>query len=275
MKLYKGFLLSTIIVLLVFNGWIWQQVYFQTLAEPAIYFLNIGQGDSQLISFPSVKILIDGGRDQRVLSELDKALPDFDDNIIDLVILTHPDSDHFGGLIEVLKNYKVGAFVSNGQLGKGKKFKELQKTLVNSNLRAINILTGDKIRYQDYLIRIISPDPVALNRDNKNEASIVLLLEVNGNKVLLTGDIGFETENRLLQEYDLKSDILKVAHHGSRFSSGREFVEQVNPKISIIEVGKNPYGHPHPQVLEILASANSTIYRTDVDGTIKIILDKK
>ncbi len=275
MKLYKGFLLSTIIVLLVFNGWIWQQVYFQTLAEPAIYFLNIGQGDSQLISFPSVKILIDGGRDQRVLSELDKALPDFDDNIIDLVILTHPDSDHFGGLIEVLKNYKVGAFVSNGQLGKGKKFKELQKTLVNSNLRAINILTGDKIRYQDYLIRIISPDPVALNRDNKNEASIVLLLEVNGNKVLLTGDIGFETENRLLQEYDLKADILKVAHHGSKFSSGREFIEQVNPRISVIEVGKNPYGHPHPQVLETLTSANSTIYRTDVDGTIKIILDNK
>ena len=92
---------------------------------------------------------------------------------------------------------------------------------------------------------------------------------------MLTGDIGFETENKLLQKYDLKSDILKVAHHGSRFSSGREFVEQVNPKISIIEVGKNPYGHPHPQVLETLASANSTIYRTDVDGTIKIILDKK
>ena len=86
MKLYKGFLLSTIIVLLVFNGWIWQQVYFQTLAEPAIYFLNIGQGDSQLISFPSVKILIDGGRDQRVLSELDKALPDLLNSLFLLAI---------------------------------------------------------------------------------------------------------------------------------------------------------------------------------------------
>ncbi len=275
MRLYKGFLLSTIVVLIVFNGWIWQQVYFQTLAEPAIYFFNIGQGDSQLITFPSVKILIDGGRDQRVLSELDKALPDFDDNVIDLVVLTHPDSDHFGGLIDVLKHYKVGAFITNGQLGKSKKFKELQSTLAFSDLEAIPLLAGDSIKYQDHLIKILSPDFVALNKDNKNEASIVAMLEVNGNKILLTGDIGFETEKKLSEQYNLKSDILKVAHHGSRFSSDKGFVERVNPKISVIGVGKNSYGHPHPQVLETLASANSTIYRTDTDGTIKIILDKK
>jgi len=275
MRAYKGFLFSTIIVLIVFNGWIWQQVYFQTLAEPAIYFLDIGQGDSQLITFPSVKILIDGGRDQRVLSELDKALPDFDDNVIDLVILTHPDSDHFGGLIDVLKNYKVGAFISNGQLGKSRKFEELQSTLADLNLETTSLMAGDYIKYKDYYLSILSPDQIALSKDNKNEAGLVTMLEVNGNNVLLTGDIGFETEERLIKKYSLRSDVLKVGHHGSRFSSSREFVEQVGPRISIIGVGKNSYGHPHPQVLAILASINTTVYRTDLDGTIKIILDKK
>ena len=136
-------------------------------------------------------------------------------------------------------------------------------------------MAGDYIKYKDYYLSILSPDQIALSKDNKNEAGLVTMLEVNGNNVLLTGDIGFETEERLIKKYSLRSDVLKVGHHGSRFSSSREFVEQVGPRISIIGVGKNSYGHPHPQVLAILASINTTVYRTDLDGTIKIILDKK
>ena len=114
-----------------------------------------------------------------------------------------------------------------------------------------------------------------MENESLNEASLVVMLEAGKSRALFTGDIGFSTENVLLEKgYNLKADALKVGHHGSKNSSGENFIAAVQPMVSIIGVGKNRYGHPTPRVLETLGLAGSKVYRTDSDGTIKIILDK-
>src|SRR5690606_26297687 len=123
-------------------------------------------------------------------------------------------------------------------------------------------------------LTFVSPDKNILQSDSSNEASLVFLFEGLGARFLFAGDIGIETENYLLEKnFDLSADVLKVPHHGSRHSSGENFISAVSPEISVIGVGQNRFGHPDPRVLQVLSLVGSEVYRTDEDGNIKVSLD--
>ncbi len=260
--------------------WIWFGILFTRTPSDTLYVLDVGQGDSQLVVLASedgksvIKILIDGGRDKTVLYALDEALGNLNDKYIDLVILTQTDLDHMGGIIEVTQRYDVGMFVSNGRERDSDAYAALRKTLTDRGINTIALLEGDSIRYGDNILTVLSPHQERLKSKSTNEASLVVMLQSGGTKTLFTGDIGFPTENELLEKkVDLTADILKVGHHGSKYSSGENFLAAVRPTISVIGVGmKNGYGHPAARVLETLELAGSRVYRTDLNGTIKIPL---
>lgn len=267
----RGHLILFFIFFAIFDFFVWQAV---VLDKPnknlEVYFLNVGQGDSQMAILPGgAKILIDGGPDNKVVGELSSILPPLD-RYIDLMVLSHPQYDHFAGLIDVLKRYEIGAFIYNGRMGEIAAFKELEKVLKEKNIRIIVLGQGDKIKYGQSQFDILSPNAEFLKSGELNDTSLVMKL---AGKIMFTGDIGEKIEKYLAENFDVSVDVLKVAHHGSKFSSGKEFLEKARPKISVIEVGKNTYGHPTEKALNNLASVGSLIFRTDKNGALKLIFD--
>ncbi len=229
----------------------------QTFLE--IVFFDIGQGDSIFIETPSGKqILIDGGPDNTVLEKLSQEMS-FWDRHIDLVILTHPDRDHLTGLVEVMNKFEVSQVIVGGA-GKDNATYEEWERITNS----VQVKKGQRIILDDVFLDILWPD----SPQEGNNGSIVVQLIYQEAEFLLTGDIDESIEKQLIVS---QSDVLKVAHHGSKNSSCQEFIEKVNPKISVISVGENSYGHPHPDTLKRLK--NTLIYRTDERGDIRMKTD--
>ncbi|KKQ22349.1 MAG: internalization-related competence protein ComEC/Rec2 protein [Candidatus Wolfebacteria bacterium GW2011_GWC1_37_10] len=267
----KNSLIVFLIFLAVFDVFVWQKIIFGKSGDKSeIYFLDVGQGDSQLVVLPgNVKILIDGGPNNKVVKELDYILGSTE-RYIDLVVMSHPQYDHFAGLIDVLNRYKAGIFIYNGREGEILAFRDLKDVLSERGVPLIALVGGDKIRYQNSKLEIISPSEELLKSKELNDTSLVMKLESNGLKALFTGDIGIKVENYLLKNFDIDADVLKVAHHGSKFSSSELFLEEATPEISVIEVGKNNYGHPTEKALSNLLAVGSKIFRTDVDGTVKL-----
>jgi competence protein ComEC len=260
-----------ILFFVIFDIFIWTQIVFGgPNKNTEIYFLDVGQGDSELVVLPGkVRMLIDAGPNKKVLDELADVLPPYD-RYIDIVALSHPQLDHFGGLIDVLKRYEVGAFIYNGRRGEIAAFGDLEKIINKKKIPAIVLEEKDKIKYQDSRFDILSPSGGLLSSAELNDTTLVMRLLSQGVKILFTGDIDSKIEESLAQRYDLDIDVLKVSHHGSKFSSSEEFLKIATPLISVIGVGKNSYGHPAKQALSRLASVGSQIFRTDKDGTIKL-----
>lgn len=255
-----------LVFLLAANAVAWYQIAINSGPEAvSFYFLDVGQGDAQLIDFGPVEILIDAGPDARVLGQLDKILEPTD-RYIDLVILTHPQLDHFGGLIDVLRRYQAGKFIDNGWRGTARAYENLPEA-------DLTLAEGDKIIYGDYQLKILNP-PSDLQTDDLNQTSIVALLDGPEADVLYTGDIGFKTEEAIRKKYKLRADILKVSHHGSKNSSGGKFLNEVAPAVAVIGVGKNSYGHPNPKALQRLNQAGAAIYTTLDNGLIKLEFDQ-
>ena len=182
-------------------------------------------------------------------------------NYIDLLVISHGDNDHIGNAKYIVENFKVEKVIFNcGE------FNELEQDL-------IKVLEKNKIKYYSCIIElnIDNNKLYFLNSGdygNENDNSSVIYTELNNYKILFMGDAGIEVEEDLLKKYNLKNiDVLKVGHHGSRTSSSKEFIDEVNPKYGVISVGKNNrYGHPNKEVLNNLKDTN--IYRTDEDGSI-------
>jgi competence protein ComEC len=256
---------SFICLLVICNAVAWQHVRIATRpAVPAFYFFDVGQGDSELLNFGPVQILIDGGPPNgKALKGIERALG-LEDRYIDLVILTHPHLDHFGGLIDVMNRYEIGEFITDGTINKAPAYKNLQKP-------DMALGEGDRITYGDYKLMVLGPNAAERADPDPNKASVVLILEGPDTRILYVGDIHAENEDRLRKQYKLKADVLKVAHHGSRFSSSEAFLKELKPKIAIIEVGKNSYGHPAPATLTKLENIGAQTYATLNRGTIKIV----
>ena len=191
------------------------------------------------------------------------------------MILTHPQLDHFGGLIDVVRNYQIGAFVSNGRKSPIGAYKDLRESLIKNNIPYVALSESDRIKYKDYVFEILSPSQSNLLSRELNDTALVMLLKSSNLTALYTGDAGFNIENELMKKYDLNVDILKVGHHGSKYASSMEFLNKVSPKISAIGVGKNSYGHPTKETLSRLADIGSQIFRTDKDGTIKVAVESE
>lgn len=239
-----------------------------------IYFLDVGQGDSELVILQSgVKILIDGGPPNgRALKEIGNILSPMD-RYIDIVMLSHPQLDHFGGLIDVLKRYRVGAFVSNGVSGESDSFLTLTDTLKKNNIREISLARGDKIKNGEDSMTIFHPKGMDFEYKELNESTLIAFLETNLGSALFTGDINVKIEKEIFSFISVPVNILKVAHHGSKFASSDDFISSLKPALAVIEVGKNSYGHPTQEVLSRLKNAGASIYRTDKDGTIEAIIN--
>ena len=272
----KNGIILLLIFLFAFDAFLWWQIVFGAPPRDRsdIYFLNVGQGDSELLALPgNIKVLIDGGPNKNVIYELEKVLKPTD-RYIDLVILTHSEADHLTGLIDVFKRHRVGVFIFNGRLATSAAFEELTKIISQRKIPIVILSEGNKIAHLKDKIIVIAPDKNNLKASKLNDTSLVLKLESQGLSVLFTGDIGNKIEKSLLGKYasDLNVDILKVAHHGSKYSSSPEFLKIAAPKLAIIEVGKNSYGHPTAEVLNRLASIGSQVFRTDLNGTLKLIL---
>ena len=250
------------------------------------WFFDVGQGDAEFLDFfDGTQILIDGGPDGSVLQKLGKAMPFYDKNI-DLVVLTHPHKDHVFGLVEVLKRYKVRKIILPKVDFESPFYREFLNEAKSKNISLEYLSEGDFIRIGDFAeLDFINPSAGSkLDRDifySKNESfglsgqqlndtSLVFKLVFGGISALFTGDAGFDVEdNILLQKYNLKADILKVGHHGSKYSSSEDFLKLINPKHAVIEVGKNnKYGHPTEKTINSILNIGAKILRTDVNGDI-------
>jgi len=265
MKLSFYLKLSVLFLMTVF---VWYFIVFAGNNLKEVDFLNVGQGDSQLVRLGGVNILIDAGRDDKAVMELGKILP-FYDKKIDVLFITHPEEDHAQGVFNLLNKYKVGLAVLNGE--KEKLYFPLVSAFEKNNISYLNLARGDKVSYASSTIDVLWPED--LKEETKkatNESSLVLKVDLGDFKALLTGDIPEKIENILSSVGDLRADVLKVAHHGSKYSSSEDFLKEVGPKLSVIEVGKNSYGHPTKEVLERLKDVASNILRTDIDGTVRV-----
>jgi len=253
-----------------------------------VNFFDVGQGDTTFIQTPKRnQILIDGGPTFTILEKLGKEMP-FWDRTIDLVILTHPEKDHLTGLIEVLKSYEVENIIWTGVKREVSEAEEWENLVKKEGAKIFISKSGQKIILAGGEIEILFPFKKLEGEKigNSNDTSIVAKLIFGKNNFLFTGDISKRTEEELNQKLDLTSDVLKVAHHGSKNSTSDEFLERVLPKLAVISVGKNedlepdcdnkernPYGHPNCEVLERLKNFGIKVLRTDIDGDIKIISD--
>ena len=238
---------------------------------------DVGQGDSIFIETPErFQVLIDGGPGLAVLEKLGQEMP-FYDRTIDLIILTHPDHDHLFGLLEVLKRYEVKNILWTGVIGDTAEWEEWKRLIEQEGADIIIAETGQKIVLSENIyLSILYPFESLENKEVKgcNNTSIVANLVFEGVSFLFTGDIEKEVERKLVeQNVDLDSDILKVAHHGSKTSSCLEFLEIVSPELAVISVGENNYGHPHPDVLANLEKFDIQVLITKELGDIKIVSD--
>ena len=235
---------------------IWLAVYYQEEQKfLKVYFFDVGQGDAILIQKAGQQILIDGGPNKEILAKLGKVMPFWDKNI-ELMISTHPDHDHLAGLNYVLARYHVSLILETDIACATQ---VCQKWQSFNNPRKI-AKVGQQIKLNpDWLINILSVDD-----------SIVAKMLYQDKSFLFAADAGFKTEEELIsQSFNLKSNVLKVGHHGSKNSTSQEFLEEVNPEIAVISVGKNNnYGHPSPEVLERLRDIQ--VLRTDQIGDILI-----
>ncbi len=272
-KTRKIFSIVLLSVILVF----WKvKPYFRS--ETLIYFIDVGQGDACLISTPynSKTILIDTGgkisykkeewmeKKQNYKISIDTLIPfmrSLGINKLDYIFLTHGDYDHMGEAIDLVENFKVKKVIFNcGD------FNKLEQSL-------IRVLDKKSIPYYSCIkeLNIEGNKLYFLNNEdygNENDNSSVIYTVLDNIKFLFMGDAGVVVEEELIRKYDLQDiDVLKVGHHGSKTSSSKNFIDETNPKYSIVSVGKNNrYGHPNDSVLDILD--NSKVYRTDEDGSI-------
>lgn len=246
-----------------------------------VIFLDVGEGDSIFIETEKGRrILIDGGGTSRDISSeydigeivLTPFLRKKGVKEIDIVVLTHPHNDHLRGLLNVLKNFRVKTVLHNGYEDENPFYEKFLSFIKEKNIKSKIIKYGDFFKLDDVEIKVLNPPVFFLKGTNSDidNNGVVLKLKKENIKLLFAADIYKEGELEILKsKEDIQSDILKVAHHGSDTSSTKEFLEKVNPKISIISAGRdNPYGHPDREVLRRIKDTGSLIYRTDINGAI-------
>lgn len=239
--------------------------------EMQVHFIDVGQGDSILIESPSGKtMLIDGGvkgAGQQIVSYL----KELGINKLDIVVATHPDADHIGGLIPVLDNMTIEQFFDSGKVHTSQTFEEMLTRIDEKNIPYHVPKIGDDIEFdKDVNVKVLNANDQAT--DN-NDASIVLKMTYGNVSFLLTGDAGVALEKEMLQ-YDVKATVLKAGHHGSNTSSSEEFIQAVKPEVTILSYGEdNKYGHPHAEIVDRLQAIGSKIYATADLGTITVSTD--
>ena len=243
---------------------------------------DVGQGDSILAQEGDRQILIDGGPDATVLERLGAAMPT-GDRSIDLVILTHPHSDHVDGLVSVLERYEVKRVLMTDVAAPSAYYRRWRELIAEQGMQVDDPRTVKIERVGDMEYDVLSAGTEAGlrgsihdgNSDGLNDSSIVGMLKFGSRRFLMTGDATSAVEDKLMAaKADLSADFLKVGHHGSNYSTSAEFLAAVAPRFAATSVGaRNAYGNPAWRVMRLLDSSGIAGYRTDLDGTITAVTD--
>ncbi len=281
--------ISLLIIFIIGLFFVWREVLdFRPSNELFVAFLDIGQGDAIFIETPNGnQIIVDGGPDNSISQHLAKLMPLFD-NSIDMIFVTNPDKDHIAGFIDVLEKYEVGAVVEPGTMPETAVYKELEKK-IDEEVKGVGTKKIIARRGMDFKIDnevhliILFPDR-DVSTFSTNDGSIVAKLVYKNTSVMLTGDTTDDMEGYLveLDEFShkkfsqalsgmffLDSDILKVAHHGSKTSTSEIFIKAVSPDVAVISAGENNrYGHPHEDVLGRLSKSDISTLVTFKEGTV-------
>ncbi len=238
-----------------------------------VWFFDIGQGDAAFIQSPEgVQIIIDGGPGQAILEKLPKAMP-FYDRQIDWMILSHPDSDHLAGLLAVLQNYQVDNIIWSG-IGKDtSECRKWEELIAAEGANIFEVLAGDKFNLgrSDLSVEILSPESGDENSaKDSNNLSVAARVVYGDFSSLFAGDIDSKEEQKILDKNPgLRAGVLKIAHHGSKYSANDEFAAGLMAAAAVISCGENnAYGHPHQEVLDLLEKYDIKTLRTDINGDI-------
>lgn len=257
------FICATCIVLILFSG--------KKESLLKVVFLDVGQGDAIYIETPNgSQVLVDGGRGKEVLRKLSREMGFFDKSL-NVVVMTHEDKDHVGGLPGVFERYDVGTFVRTENQGESGAAEAIDMVGDDGETRTVHARRGMTFAFGDgaqFEILFPDRDPAGLE---SNASSIVMRVVYGSSEFLFTGDSPDEIEQYLISlgEDDLKSDVLKLGHHGSRTSSSGSFLQSVDPSYSIVSAGKdNSYGHPHQEVVKRVGELGSVLLNTADMGSI-------
>ncbi|MBI3379990.1 hypothetical protein HY029_04500 [Candidatus Gottesmanbacteria bacterium] len=261
-----------------------------------ITFCNVGQGDAAYIRTPSNQdMLIDGGPDDKVLTCLGKHMP-FYDRTIDIVLLTHPQKDHMQGLISVIQRYNVKYFVIGVEGNETSGYKLLVDEIKKKNVTIKNLYRGDKFSFGKVEFDLLWPDKQwlvengALKGDiadigskqilglqtsrDLNDFSYYVDLKYGSFSTLFTGDGDSKIQPDIIAMNEVPQvTVLKFPHHGSKTGILPEFLDKIKPKLAVISVGKNSYGHPTKEALQLLESRSIELKRTDLSGDVEVVSD--
>ncbi len=287
MKKYVLSLIGGLIVLVVGAGLQWPDGKLHVVA------CDVGQGDGILIWQGFNQVVVDGGPDDKIIGCLSKYMP-FWDREVEMVVMTNGDADHMTGLIDVSKRYKVDQMIANNLVNETERFKALRQVVAERQIRVHAPKAGEEIKVGALRFEVLWPkerlgDAVVwtngvddrilgannYNKTQANDQSVVLRLIEGKFSALLTGDISSNSEGVLIDSgEDLRSNVIKVGHHGSKYSSSVEFLAAVKPQAAVISVGKrNRYGHPTQEALGRLEEMGAKVLRTDELGDVELVSD--
>lgn len=278
------FIVVSIFSLLVLSGIGFYQFVKSNDGKLHVVFCNVGQGDGIFIKTPNgTDIVLDGGPDDKILDCLSNHLPFWDRNI-SLVLLSHPHADHLNGLIDVLGHYRVGAFATEALSNPTAGFRELENELSRQKKTKQLLFAGSRVKFPDgVVLSVLGPTNKFLQKTSPNGvvgesaefASLILLLTYGDHSFLFTGDSQDSGLTEAVEHLGKPLTVFQIPHHGSKTGITKETLATLSPKLGIISVGKNKYGHPTKEVLTLLKDAEIKTLRTDHQGTIDISSDGK
>lgn len=231
-----------------------------------VHFIDVGQGDATLVTCGGHAMLIDAGDDTKGTA-IQNYLQKQKVTKLDYLILTHPDADHIGGAPVIITKFDISnVFVSNFEKD-NQTYRKLMQSLDDKRIKPLTPEVNSAYTLGSARITILAP---GREYDNPNDASIALLLKNGSRSFLFTGDAGEEAEKDILKtDIDISADVYKVGHHGSRYSTSKDFFKAVAPSYAVISCAEgNSYGHPHAETMNTLRTNGVLVYRTDEAGTI-------
>lgn len=285
--LWKNIFLGLSLVLIT----IWMAVFAYPEKKLHLIACDVGQGDAILVVYGTTQILIDGGATNKVIDCLGTHMP-FWDRKIEVVLLTHPQLDHFGGLSEVFKRFQVERFVATSLDSSSQAYQALISMVGGSGIQVLNPTTGMVIRSGLLHLDIVWPSSdfqiaagdvfegnilgAFTSKKDPNDFSVVANLRLGEFDALLTGDIGPKIISEIIRTGRVREvEYIKIPHHGSKNGLTKELLDVASPEIAVISVGKNSFGHPHREILDLLKDYGILVKRTDENGDVEVISDGK